>query len=133
MTATTLLGHGFADDSLVRLACDKVKHLVLGLGVLVLERLEQAIATLGADASDLGIIGAKGDADWGTVVIVTSADALEILGVEDIVLVAWTAALLGLAGRTLLLGAGPRVGLWVDDGEVRVAAFRVAGGAGGCP
>ena len=105
------------------MACNQVKHFALGLGVLVLERLEQAIATLGADASDLGIIGAKGDADWGAVVIVTSADALEILGVEDIVLVAWTAALLGLAGGTLELGAGPRVGLGIHDGEMRVAGW----------
>ena len=105
------------------MACDKVVHLILGLGVLVLERLEQAIAALGTDASDLGIIRAKGDTDWSAIVVVTSADTLKILGVEDIVLVAFTAAGLGLAGGALFLGAGPRVCLWIDDCKVTIAAL----------
>ena len=57
------------------------------------------------------------------IVTVPHTDTLEILGVEDIVLVTWTTAGLGLAGGALFLGTGARVCLWIDDCKVTIAAL----------
>ena len=86
------------------------------------------VAALGANSS---FLLAFPDADRGAIIRVSYAHPVQIFGVEDVVLVTFVAAGPGLAGRALPLGAGPGVSLWVDYGEVRVAAFFVARGAGG--
>jgi len=108
---------------LVGLAGDNVVHLALDRGFSVVEGFEEPIAALGADAAHFRIIGAQRDADRGAIVAVPHADTLEILGVEDIVLVAFAAAGLWLAGGALFLGTGPRVCLWIDDCKVTIAAL----------
>ena len=59
------------------------------------------------------------------------ADTFEILGIEDIVLVAFITAGLGLASGARCLGACPGVCLWVDECEVRITALKLTGGASG--
>ena len=105
-----------------------IKHATLRSSIFVLEDLEQLVAALGANSS---FLLAFPDADRGAIIRVSYAHPVQIFGVEDVVLVTFPAAGLGLAGRALPLGAGPGVSLWVDYGEVRVAAFFVARGAGG--
>jgi len=123
-----IVNAGYIIDLFFGLTCHHLVHVLLSLCILVLQNLEQTITALGADASDLGIIRAQRNTDWGAIVTEASADTLKVLVIEDVVLVTLATTSFWLAGRAFHPCARSSVGLRVDDGEVRVATTGITGG-----
>merc|ERR1719498_329652 len=114
-----------AYNLLVCLTHDDVKHVDLLAGSLHCERfvdLDHSIAAFGANLLHLGVVVTNRDTKWCAIVIMSDADSLKIVRVEDIVLMIFITALLGFACRALCPGARAGVCLGIDDGEVRIAA-----------